>query len=73
MTDDERKRTVLREVAADLRGPDASSASEKLAATIVRASDLYDPAADTSPEEIYRNMRVIFEIEERGGRDFDEE
>ncbi|MFW5919826.1 MAG: hypothetical protein ACOCSF_06505 [Halanaeroarchaeum sp.] len=66
---DEEKRDVLREVAADLRGSDASSEAEKLAATLVRVSDLYDDGPETSPVEIYQNMRTIMQIAEQGGRD----
>jgi len=66
---DEEKRDVLRAVAADLRGPDASTEAEKLAATVMRVSDCYDPEEDTSPRDVYRNMRTIMEIAERGGRD----
>lgn len=65
---DEEKREVLRAVAADLRGPDASSEAERLGATIMRTSDLYDESAETSPEDIYHNMRTILQIAELGGR-----
>jgi hypothetical protein len=55
---------LLREVAADVRGE--SSESEQLAALLYRVSDLYDADEDTSPEEIYRNVRNILQIKERG-------
>jgi len=66
---DEEKRAVLRAVAAELRGPEASPESERVAATVQRVSDLYEPEADTAPEDIYRNMRTIFRVVERGGMD----
>ncbi|MFB6124428.1 MAG: hypothetical protein ABEJ59_00530 [Halanaeroarchaeum sp.] len=68
---DEEKRDALRAVAADLRGPDASTEAEKLSATVMRVADLYDEAESTSPRDIYLNMRTIMEIAERGGRDPD--
>lgn len=61
---DERRR-LLRAVADDVRGE--SSESKQVAAVLYRVSDLYDPAEDTSPEEIYRNVRTIMEVKERGG------
>lgn len=66
---DDQKREALRAVASDLRGTDASVEAERLAAILMRASDLYDEEIDTSPESIYQNMRTILEIAERGGRD----
>ncbi|MFB6081725.1 MAG: hypothetical protein ABEJ67_02780 [Halanaeroarchaeum sp.] len=68
---DDQKRDVLRAVAADLRGPDASTEAEKLAATVMRVSDLYDESESTSARDIYLNMRTIMEVAERGGRDPD--
>ena len=55
---------LLREVADDVRGD--SSESKQVAAIVYRVSDLYDPAEETSPEEIYRNVRTILRITERG-------
>lgn len=66
---EDQKRSVLRAVAADLRGQDANAEAERLAATLQRVSDLYDPGEDTSPTEIYQNMRTIFQVAESGGRD----
>ena len=57
---------VLREVAEDVRGE--SSESEQVAAMLYRVSDLYDPDEETTPAEIYRNLRTILEVKERGGR-----
>lgn len=62
--DPERMR-LLREVADDVRGE--SSESQQLAAVLYRVSDLYDEAEETTPEEIYRNVRFILEVKERGG------
>jgi hypothetical protein len=62
--DPERVR-LLRAVGDDVRGE--STESEQIAAFLYRVSDLYDPGEDTSPEEIYRNVRTIMEVKERGG------
>ena len=68
MTDDDPERAaMLRDVAEDIRGD--SSESEQVAAILHRVGDLYDPDEETTPEEIYLNVRRIFEIKERGGRD----
>jgi hypothetical protein len=64
LPDDERMR-LLRAVADDVRGD--TSESQQLAAILYRVSDLYDEAEDTSPEEIYRNVRFILDVKERGG------
>ncbi len=66
---DDEKREILRAVARELRGPEASPEAERVAATVQRVSDLYDPAEETSPEDIYRNMRTIFQVVEQGGMD----
>ena len=68
---DDQKRSALRAVAADLRGPEAGAEAERLAATVQRVSDLYDTAEETSPKEIYLNMRTLFQVAESGGRDED--
>ena len=57
---------LLREVAEDVRGE--SSESEQVAAMLYRVSDLYDPDEETTPAEIYRNLRTILQVKERGGR-----
>ena len=54
----------LREIAEDVRGD--TSQSEQLAAILYRMSDLYDENEDTSPEDIYRNVKTILQIKERG-------
>lgn len=66
---DEKKRAVLRSVATELREEAGSPEAERIAATVQRVSDLYDPDEDTSPAEIYRNMRTIFRVVEQGGMD----
>ncbi len=63
--DDDEVREFLRGVADDVRGE--TSESKQLAAVVYRVSDLYDPGEDTSPEEIYRNVRHIMQVKERGG------
>lgn len=62
---DEERRDRLRAVAEDVRGE--SSESKQLSAVLYRVSDLYDPDEDTSPEEIYRAVRTIVRVKERGG------
>ena len=56
---------LLRAVADDVRGE--SSESEQVAAMLYRVSDLYDPEEETTPAEIYRNVRAILRVTERGG------
>jgi hypothetical protein len=63
--EDPERVALLREVAEDIRGE--SSESEQLAAMLYRVSDLYDPDEETTPAEIYRNVRNILDIKERGG------
>jgi hypothetical protein len=64
--DPERVR-LLRETADDLRGD--SSASQQLAAVLYRVSDLYADGEETTPEEIYRTVRFIMQVNRRGGLD----
>jgi hypothetical protein len=70
MTGDERldadpeRVDLLREVAEDVRGD--SSESEQLAALLYRVSDLYDPDEATTPEEVYRSVKNVMAIKERG-------
>lgn len=61
------RRALLREVAEEVYGD--TSESRQLSAVLYRVSDLYDPDEETSPEEIYRNVRYIFDVKERGGID----
>ncbi|ELZ94219.1 hypothetical protein C440_11378 [Haloferax mucosum ATCC BAA-1512] len=58
---------LLREVADDIYGD--SSESKQVSAILYRVSDLYDPDGDTSPEEIYLNVRHIMDIKAQGGLD----
>lgn len=62
---DPERAAFLREIADDVRGE--TSESEQVAAILYRVSDLYDEDERTTPEEIYRNVRNIFRIKERGG------
>ena len=62
---DAETRGFLRAIAADVRGD--SSESKQLSAVLYRVSDLYDPEENTSPEEIYLNVRHIMRIKEQGG------
>jgi hypothetical protein len=55
---------MLREVAAEIRGE--TSESRQVAAMVQRVSDLYDPDESTTPEHVYRNMRTILRVTERG-------
>ncbi|AUX08793.1 hypothetical protein AArcSl_1159 [Halalkaliarchaeum desulfuricum] len=62
--DDPERARQIREIAEDVRGE--SSESEQVAAFLYRVSDLYDPDEETTPEDIYRNVRTIMQIKERG-------
>jgi hypothetical protein len=65
VVDDPERVALLREIAEDIRGE--SSESEQIAAMLYRVSDIYDPDEETSPAEIYRNVRNILDVKERGG------
>lgn len=56
---------LLREVAEEIDGE--SSERRQLSNVLYRVSDLYDEDEDTSPEEIYRNVKFIMNVKERGG------
>jgi len=60
--DPERAR-MLRETADEIR---QAPKGDLVAAFLYRVSDLYDPDESTSPPEIYRNMRNILRVTERG-------
>lgn len=64
MSHSDEYRELLREVAEDVRGD--SSESEQLAAILYRVSDLYDEEEDNDPQDVYRNVKTIFEIKDRG-------
>jgi hypothetical protein len=55
---------LLRAVAEDVRSD--SSESKQLAALVYRLSDLCDPGEQTTPEEVYRSVRTIVRVKERG-------
>jgi hypothetical protein len=63
--EDDEVREFLRDVAEDVRGD--SSESKQLSAVLYRVSDLYDDEEETSPEEIYLNVRHIMRIKSEGG------
>lgn len=65
--DDPEKRRFLRNVGDEIRARDDSSEADQVAAFVYRVSDLYDPNEDTSPAEIYLNVRHIMDIKARGG------
>nr|WP_254534767.1 hypothetical protein [Halomarina sp. BCD28] len=58
---------LLREIAEDVR--EESSESKHVSAILYRVSDLYDPDEETSPGEIYLNVKYILGIKEQGGID----
>jgi len=60
-SDPERVET-LRAIADDIRAD--SSESKMVAAILYRISDLYDPEEETSPRDIYLNMREIIRTKE---------
>ena len=62
---DDEVREFIREVAEDVRGD--SSESKQLSAILYRVSDLYDADEETSPKEIYLNVRHIMRIKSEGG------
>jgi hypothetical protein len=55
---------TLREIADDVR--DGSDEADKISALLYRVSDLYDPAEETTPQDIYLNMKFILQVVERG-------
>ena len=63
--DDPERAALLRDVAAEIRGE--SSQSQQVAAMVYRVSDLYDPDEETTPQDVYLNMRNILRVKERGG------
>jgi len=68
---DAEKRAVLQDVAEEIRGD--SGESEQVAAMLYRVSDLYDDGEDTTPRDVYVNMRTILRVKEQGGKDPDPE
>lgn len=68
--DPERVR-LLREIADDVRGDSAES--KQVAALLYRVSDVYDEGEDTTPRDVYVNMRNILRVREGGGKGPDPE
>jgi hypothetical protein len=64
---DSKRAALVREIADELRAE--SSESKQLSAILYRVSDLYDPSEETSPEEIYLNVKYIMQVKEQGGID----
>ncbi|GAB7093045.1 hypothetical protein JCM30237_01970 [Halolamina litorea] len=65
--EDAEKRELLREVAEEVRARDDSSEASQVSAFLYRVSDLYKEGEETSPAEIYLNMRHIMDIKAQGG------
>jgi hypothetical protein len=65
--EDPAKRELLRKVAAEVRARGDSSEADQVSAFLYRVSDLYEAGEETSPAEIYLNMRHIMEIKAQGG------
>jgi len=57
---------TLREIADDIRGE--NSESKLVAAMLYRVSDLFDPDEETSPRDIYVNMREILRTKDAGDK-----
>lgn len=55
----------LREIADEIR--EDSPESRQVAAFLYRVSDLYDENEDTTPVEIYHNVKHIILTKEQGG------
>ncbi|UPV73489.1 hypothetical protein M0R89_13160 [Halorussus limi] len=53
---------TLRAIADDIRAE--SSESKMVAAILYRISDIYDPDEETTPRDIYLNMREIIRTKE---------
>lgn len=54
---DEERMETLRDIADDIRAD--SSESKLVAAMLYRVSDLFDPDEETTPRDIFINMREI--------------
>ncbi|MFB6221448.1 MAG: hypothetical protein ABEH90_08420 [Halolamina sp.] len=65
--EDPEKRETLQEVADEIRARDDSSEASQVAAFLYRVSDLFKEGEETSPAEIYLNMRHIMDIKAKGG------
>jgi hypothetical protein len=65
--EDPEKRELLRAVAEEVRARGDSSEADQVSAFVYRVSDLYQEGEETSPAEIYLNMRHIMDIKAQGG------
>lgn len=63
---DPEKTAFLRDIAEEIRTNDKSN-NEQIAAILYRVSDMYDPSEETTPQDIYLNMKYILGIKEREG------
>lgn len=63
---DPEKAAFLRQIAEEVRD-ETESNSEQVAAILHRVSDMYDESEDTTPQDIYLNMRYILNVKEQGG------
>ncbi|MGA9400961.1 hypothetical protein [Haladaptatus sp.] len=63
---DEERMETLRDIADDIRGE--SSESRLVAAMLYRVSDLFDPNEETTPRDIFVNMRTIIRTKDAGGK-----
>ncbi|MCO8245897.1 MULTISPECIES: hypothetical protein [unclassified Haladaptatus] len=63
---DEERMKTLRDIADDIRGE--SSESRLVAAMLYRVSDLFDPNEETTPRDIFLNMRTIIRTKDAGGK-----
>ncbi len=63
---DEDRMQTLRDIGDDIRGE--SSESKLVAAMLYRVSDLFDPNEETTPRDIFLNMRQIIRTKEETGR-----
>ena len=61
---DEERMETLRDIADDIRGE--SSESKLVAAMVYRVSDLFDPNEETTPRDIFVNMREIIRTKDAG-------
>jgi hypothetical protein len=63
---DPEKVAFLRDIAEEIRTDEISN-NEQIAAILHRVSDLYDEREETSPQDIYLNMKYILSVKEQGG------
>jgi hypothetical protein len=63
---DPEKAAFLRDIADEIR-TDEMENNEQIAAILHRVSDMYDEDEETSPQDIYLNMKYILGVKEQGG------